>query len=300
LTQSCTEETTTPSSGGGGGGGTTTTSDEGEVINGTSNSEFDELVVGQTSVITMNDSEFGLTDVSFDVTENISGASISITEVDSRDEATLSLSVFGDFATFESFSVEKTGITNEQIEEAVINFKITKQWTEDSFGFMAPIVATNYVKMYKREDNLSDWQAVETNLVDEDETYYYYTAISDGFSIFVYGFDTAILVCEVGEERCVEGALRKCVEDGESTNWEQLEICEEGCLDEYVCVQEKGFSFKDIKISYLVTLGLLIVFVVLAFVIFKFLKESSGSKSEAKVKKAKETVSKKVNEGKKK
>jgi len=69
----------------------------------------------------------------------------------------------------------ETNATSD-ISNAKINFKITKQWIEDNN------IALSSVKLLRYTDN--QWESLDTSKVDEDDTYYYFEAVTTGFSVF--------------------------------------------------------------------------------------------------------------------
>ncbi|MCK4997609.1 BspA family leucine-rich repeat surface protein [Candidatus Pacearchaeota archaeon] len=189
-TQSCTVD-----DGGSSGSSSTSTVDPetgiAEVVNDTIVTVFPEMNPDEPTNITINDSDFGLTGVSIDVGENVTGVSISIEEVENITEADLRLGVtIGKvFETYEIFIVEKEGITNDQIDSVTLDFKITREWIEEKVletGFNEDKIVRE-IEMFKRQNDSDVWIKVKTDFIYSDEEFFYFQATTDGFSIFVMG-----------------------------------------------------------------------------------------------------------------
>ena len=84
--------------------------------------------------------------------------------------------VGGSDAVYEYFEVN-TDISDDDIESAAFVIKVSKQWyTENNYD-----ISETSVKRYYG----GEWTDLETTLDSEDETYYYFTVNTPGFSMFV-------------------------------------------------------------------------------------------------------------------
>lgn len=183
------------SGGGGGGSGSTLNAATGitEVINDTIGNVFSEMNIGEPTNIVINDSTFGLTDVSISVSENLTNTAVVIEEIENVSEANLKLGIdLGKtLEVFEAFSVEKINFSNDQVAEVILNFKISRDWMEKKMNetsFRESKIVKS-IDMFKRENESDSWSSVSTSFIGSDEDYYYFKAVSDGFSVFVYGFN---------------------------------------------------------------------------------------------------------------
>ena len=229
--------------GGGGGAATTSTPTESHM--------WTEITPNQPVEMIIDDPEIDLTKITITTTETVSDASLKITKVDAVSIADLEIGGLGD--TYQSFKIETIGINDTNIKEAIIEFKVNKTWIDEQGG------TSDEISLYRKNETTSEWNSLATNLIDNDSDYYYFSATSPGFSIFVVVIDLSACnnndVCEteVGED--------------ESN-------CPNDCK---VIFGEKGF-FETIK-SYLWSgIILVLVIVVILVVLIVGLKKGKQSK----------------------
>ncbi len=218
LSQTCTVEP-------GGGGGVTSGQP-------TESHSWTEIIPDEPAEMIITDPEIDLTTITITTTEIVLDASLTVTAIDVLPQADIEIGLVSG-SSYQSFKIETTGITDENIEEAVIEFKVEKSWVEGEEGIAEDI------SLYRKQDKGNQWDVLSTTFVSEDENYYYFSATSPGFSIFVVVIDLSVCnnndVCET--------------ENGED---------ESNCPND--CVSEKKGFFEMIK-SYLWT-GIIFVLVI--------------------------------------
>lgn len=156
-----------------------------------------------------------LTRTTIETNQNISSASITIKTVSKTFNPNLFVGLNSE-DIYQGFEVKKSGLTDDNIDKVSFEFKVEKSW----LGKKAP----SSVTIKRKADNSSEWQMLNTTLLSEDSIYYYFKAISPGFSLFAIYFDENI--CVPGELFCSGDSLKLCQTDLGST---LVERCEFGC-----------------------------------------------------------------------
>jgi len=144
-------------------------------------SEFDEgegfsttisVVEGQESVVDVTEATLPVKQVKIKSKITKTGT-INISRV-AQEQA--EFTVGGSDAVYEYFEVN-TDISDDDIESAAFVIKVSKQWyIENNYD-----ISETSVKRYYG----GEWTDLETTLDSEDETYYYFTVNTPGFSMFV-------------------------------------------------------------------------------------------------------------------
>jgi hypothetical protein len=118
------------------------------------------------------------------------------------------------------------------------------------------------VALYRKPDTTNIWGELNTTFVNEDSEYYYFSAVSPGFSLFVVLLDLSI--CN-------------------NNNICEPELGEDGVNCQNDCTKEEGF-FETIK-AYLVN-GILIVLAVTIVIVFLVIRIKRKKVKGEKVQKA--------------
>jgi hypothetical protein len=148
-----------------------------------------------------------------------------------------------------------TGLNNSQIANATVNFRVNMSWVE------AQRRATEEdILLFRRNEVTRRWEALDTTYLYNDSQFYYYTAITPGFSTFVIYFGK--YECEPGINRCFESQIQMCL--GNAT-WLTTEKCQYGCGEQGECLG-KPLSNFDLKILYF-ALGIVIVGFIVVFLL---------------------------------
>lgn len=115
---------------------------------------------------------------------------------------------------YEYYEINKTNFENENIDNALIEFKANKSWVTRND------IDPSKVHLYRYNET---WLGLTTQLMNETTDQYFYQAETPGFSYFaITGF-----VCSPDEKRCLDNKLQKC--DSEGISWIDIENCTYDC-----------------------------------------------------------------------
>jgi PGF-pre-PGF domain-containing protein len=150
-----------------------------------------------------------------DVLETVSGASFTVSEVhipNINEEIGISGNLY------QAFNITAKNITNTQIKNVTIDFRVNRTWLSEKGG------SSSDIRLHRKENSTSRWETLLTILEDEDDNYYHYSAISPGFSTFAIFYGR--YECQPGANRCYNEQSQLCL--GNST-WLITEKCRFGC-----------------------------------------------------------------------
>jgi PGF-pre-PGF domain-containing protein len=169
---SCTTTTTTGSGGGGSGG----------IINATTTkpaqiTNYVNIIANQPEVINITNSNFDLTKIIITSNENITRASLIITEIKELPKSTENGLPLG--VSYQIFGINITKINNTGIMNVIIEFKINKTWIAEQNA------TSKNITLYRMKNNETQWNLLNTTFLNEDDKYYYFNASTPGFSSFV-------------------------------------------------------------------------------------------------------------------
>ncbi|MBN2567227.1 PGF-pre-PGF domain-containing protein [Candidatus Woesearchaeota archaeon] len=133
------------------------------------------LDVGVTTVWTISKEILAVTEVRITAAMRIGSATITLTKLSGRPGGVTTLAG----GIFQYLEFEKTGITDAQLGDVDISFRVPKSWLSDQ-----GIVASD-VQLYRFTEG--GWIALPTTRTGNDDADYYYTASSAGFSYFAIG-----------------------------------------------------------------------------------------------------------------
>ncbi|MCL5018788.1 MAG: PGF-pre-PGF domain-containing protein [Candidatus Pacearchaeota archaeon] len=199
LVQSCTYEGSTGSSSGttgGSSGGSSTGGSSGstsgvsgtEGIGTTVTEDVNQITPEQPVEVHLDDSQIYLTKMSINVLESVQSISVTVTKVNVLEDANLKIGLpQGQF--YQAFQIETQGTENSNIANVTIEFKVNKVWLENQNG------STESIGLFRRPDTSSQWNSLTTVYERADDTYYYFTSFSPGFSTFAVFFNA----CEGAE-----------------------------------------------------------------------------------------------------
>ena len=208
-----------------------------------------EITPDQPAEMIIDDPEIDLTKITISTTTTVSGASVQVTKIKVVPLSDLRIGMAGD--TYQSFKIETTGLTDENIETVTIEFKVNKTWVDEQGGTAEDIM------LYRGGEKVNVWDELDTTLTGSDSDYYYFSAISTGFSIFVVVID-----------------LSACNNNGvcETELGEDEANCPKDCGAE-----KKGF-FETIK-SYLWT-SIILVLVIAIVLVVLFIRLKKGKQNK--------------------
>ncbi len=172
----------------------------------------------QPTEIIIDSKEIDLTKITVSVTELIQNASLTISKINILPKD-LKLG-FPVGTSYQIFEINTRGINEEKIDNATIDFKVNKAWLAEQNGTVGDIA------LYRKQDLESQWNILSTTYTSEDNQYYYFSALSPGFSTFLVFFGK--YECEIGSKRCFNDQIQMCV--GNST-WLITKKCGYGCKE---------------------------------------------------------------------
>jgi PGF-pre-PGF domain-containing protein len=148
--------------------------------------------------------------------ENISSATISIKTINNIVDSGL---LFGldEENIYQGLEINSS-LKNENLENITFEFKIEKDWLAGK--------DMSQVTLQRKSESSTEWEMLNTTLVSDDDSYYYFKSVSPGFSLFAIYLDENL--CTPGELFCSGEVLKLCHEDRSST---VIENCEFGCSD---------------------------------------------------------------------
>jgi hypothetical protein len=112
------------------------------------------------------------------------------------------------------------------------------------------------VRLYRKPTGETQWNPLPTTFNREDANYYYFTAVSPGFSTFVVFFGK--YECQPGLRRCYVGESQLCL--GNAT-WLITEKCRYGCDAKGDCLATAPQSFiLYMGVIAIVSIGIVITF----------------------------------------
>jgi PGF-pre-PGF domain-containing protein len=184
----CAEES---SGGSGGGGGSTTSSTE-----KTTSVYWSGITENQEKYSSMNVNGIYFTNVSLNTNKNISSASIKIQTLNLQNNSNL-FSGLNANNIFQAIKINKTGITDGDLNEVYLSFKINNSWVENK--------NISNIVLQRKSENSSEWEMLNTTYLMQDENYSYFKSFSNGFSYFaIYYNDLESEVETIAEEEMGE------------------------------------------------------------------------------------------------
>ncbi|VVB83056.1 Periplasmic copper-binding protein (NosD) [uncultured archaeon] len=215
--------------------------------------------------ITINNPSMDLNSLILNVKKEFSNSSVNITKINPTTYSLITGLPIGKL--YQAFEIEP-GISNSNIINATINFKINKTWLADNnitfhykgsrFWLLENDIVGNVI-LYRNPDGNSTWIPLATNYSYQDNQSYHLYAYSKGFStfaIFLNKYD-----CLPNSARCDNNEVQLCL--GNST-WLVTEHCANGCGDRKCASSffvSEQFRFLSIVIVVaVVIIGLILIF----------------------------------------
>ncbi len=218
--------------------------------------------------ITINNSNMDLNSLVLNVKKAVANSTVNITKINSTLYNQLIGLPIG--RLYQAFIIEP-GISNSNIINATINFRINKTWlaennitfhyNKEKFWLLEDNIVGNII-LYRNPDGANAWFPLTTNYSYQDNESYHFYAYSTGFStfaIFLNKYD-----CLPNSARCDNSEVQVCL--GNST-WLVTEHCTYGCQGR-VC--STGFFQSDQFYTVLVTMILGSIIIVLILLRKKF------------------------------
>lgn len=181
-----------PSTGGGGGGSSSATT-------ASRSFSWGSLSAGTTAVLDISDSRLSISQIEMKILSDLNNVEVKIEE---RKTLPQSMSP-PQGAVYQYLYFSKKNIEDSDIEEAVIDFSVSKKWLSDNQVDKLDIVLMRYKN--------DVWNELPTDLVHSNTVDVHFSAVSPGFSYFA-----------IGRKSEISGELKELAEDVE-----EKEVAEE-------------------------------------------------------------------------
>ncbi len=172
LTPPVVDDDTPPGSSGGGGAVTPAT-------NSTSK-KWTTMEPGKEQVMKVYNAAIGLNQLSFEVSEAVANAQVTVTKLGSKPAAAASEA---GVAAYRYIDIAKSVLTDSQVKAVKFRFHVEKSWLEEQGGATADVRLFRFVG--------SQWNELSTVYTDSDATYAYFNATSPGLSYFAIALTKA-------------------------------------------------------------------------------------------------------------
>jgi PGF-pre-PGF domain-containing protein len=248
--------------------------------------------------IEITNEEIEITTITIDVVDTVQDVEITVTEVDVLPQADVEIGLSSG-ETYQAFQITTVGVNDTNIEFATMDFKVDKAWLAAQGGIRNDII------LFRKQESANQWDPLQTSFSSEDDTYYYFSAVTPGFSMFAIILDLSgcnnnqicetdqgeneincpsdckiiapSVVCTPDIVRCFANQIQKCAENG--TAWKVLETCPRGCQGEQ-CINASGFDEQM-----LILMIAIIIVIVLALYFFMSKTKSTGKEVSSRYRK---------------
>ncbi|MEK6827370.1 MAG: PGF-pre-PGF domain-containing protein [Nanoarchaeota archaeon] len=241
---SCAVSTTTSS---GGGGGTINSVTSAQITN------YISITANQPKEINITNLQIDLTKLIITTNQNVSSALLIITEIKNLSKNTTNQLPLG--ISYQSFEIDLTKINDTNITNVIINFKVNKTWMTEQNATQKDIV------LYRLKGN--SWNSLNTTFLNKDDRYYYFNALSPGFSTFTIFLNQKL--CVPDTKKCFNNQTQLC---SENSTWIMTEQCQNGC-ENGECLTNPNKSPVGFEIIVAVIVGVILI---IAYALFKKIK----------------------------
>lgn len=238
--------------------GSTITSTESDTIS--SQTTVVSMRAGSSTDVDIFEKDFDIIQIILNSNKDVEDAEVTMKELNYTNSFQDT-----DGKIYKTFSISLKGLNKTDIINTTIKFKIKRSWIDDYFLNLSRIT------LFRSDENgEGSWSSLNTKITSKDDTNYYFSAFSPGFSLFlVFAYHDE---CSIRERKCYGNKLLICTDENE---WN----IEKRCL--YRCSNKQCVS-ADVFL-YLIIIILLISGIMVLFVIVRLLlgQRSEGSVLEA-------------------
>jgi len=211
---------------------------------------FSSISSGGSAVMSVTNPTVSVTNITINAKQNISSASLTFQQnLANSTEINFKISTSRTGAVYQAFEITGINLNTTNMANATIQFRVNKTWVTDN-GINA-----SRLRLYRNPPNSTTWSRLTTTLIGQDANYYYYSAVTPGFSIFVVFLEQ--VECEVDNARCFENQVQLC----DNGDWVTNQTCEFGCNNER-CTTSFGNSIKNLftgSIFYYILIGIVVL-----------------------------------------
>jgi PGF-pre-PGF domain-containing protein len=258
-------ESQTCSSGGISGGGSVGTTG---VASTTVTETITPSTGGRSAEVIISNAKIDLTKISINVKELASNIPIDLTinvkEVNFPSETDLQTGLPSSGEGYQAFNITIKGIDKKNIANIILDFKVNKTWLEEKKNF-----TIEDISLYRKPSNETKWDSLNTTYINNDSVYYYFSAVSPGFSTFL--IFVSPVECVPAEKRCFENQVQFCLGN---KKWLVSEVCDYQCRKGR-CI-EKGLQINLNPLVVYPIIGIIVVGVLISFLAQRIPKIRSG------------------------
>ena len=124
-----------------------------------------------TSTMKIDKEEISISELEINVKNPASNVEISVTKLDSKPAAVSEIKG----KVYQYIEINKKNLKDDDISDAVINFKVEKSWLIDNNADESDVALNRYTAY---------WEELETSKLNSDVNHIYYKAITPSFSYF--------------------------------------------------------------------------------------------------------------------
>jgi len=206
------------------------------------------ISAGEPATVNITNPKVEITSIVITTTETVSNVAVKVTEVSRARLADLEIGL-STRQIYQAFNITTLGLNNSQIANATVGFRVNITWVEQRRA------AEEDMLLFRKNDTTGRWQALNTTYLYNDSQFYYYSAVTPGFSTFIIYFGR--YECEPGINRCFENQIQMCL--GNAT-WLVTEKCAYGCDEQGACL-ETPLQSKTFYTFLIVAVGVVAVIV---------------------------------------
>jgi PGF-pre-PGF domain-containing protein len=214
-----------------------------------------KITAGSSTSFEIKNKDIDIRNITIFAKENISGNLV----VSKNDTGNMKIA-FPAGNLYQAFTITANAISNEDLNNVTIDFRVNKTWLVEQNGTYDNVV------LYRMPTNDSLWESLTTTSIREDSVYYYFSAVSPGFSMFIILIHDKALDCTPSQTRCFNDELQSC---SENKTWTSVKTCEYGC-ENGKCTT----AFQSNLLYLLIVVGVTIAIIL----VFYFFKKKKGKK----------------------
>ena len=179
---------------------------------------FSGITSGQSFVVPITNPSVSVTNITINAKANISSATLTFQQ-NLANSTVINFKISNSLTgiVYQAFDIVGTNLNSTDMT-ATIQFRVNKTWITQNG------VNPTRLRLYRQPTGSTTWGRLTTTQVGQDANYYYYSAVTPGFSTFVVFFN--LDECTTGAVRCLENQVQSCDSDN---NWTLTQTCEFGC-----------------------------------------------------------------------
>lgn len=220
---------------------------------------------GKDAVVEPGTDSVSVSEIRLRVRNRVQNAEVSVKRLDTE-PAQLREAIAK--RVYEYLEINKSGIGDSDMGNATISFHVTKMWIAMNS------IDMETVRLHRYHND--QWEDLPTVMVSEDDGNVYYSAQTEGFSIFAIAGDYILQfsggICLPMDRRCDNRTLEECSVDG--NEWVFVEECSYACINEE-CVPEPEAGIIIDQNAIITAMVVIIVLLLIIAVFMRFRKKKA-------------------------